>query len=105
MKTTEDEKESGRLDELGARIDSARGKLLENQEEEGETGAGMGATRVSIELMAGVAVGSFGGYYLDKWLETSPVFFIAGFFFGVAAGALNIYKLAAGARSRTDADK
>jgi len=39
---------------------------------------------------------AFFGYHLDKWLDTTPIFFIIFFFLGVAAGALNIYKLAVG---------
>ena len=54
-----------------------------------------GSMRVGIELGAGICVGTVSGYYLDKFLDTLPVFFIIGFFFGVAAGALNIYKMAA----------
>lgn len=50
------------------------------------------AFRTSIDLVAGVVVGSVVGYYIDKWLGTLPVFFIVCFFLGVAGSALNIYR-------------
>lgn len=59
-----------------------------------------GPTRISIELFSGVLVGSALGYYLDQWLGTLPIFFIVCFFFGVAGGALNIYKLTTSPRVR-----
>lgn len=34
-----------------------------------------------------------GGFYLDKYLQTSIVFTVLGFLFGFAAGALQIMKI------------
>lgn len=62
----------------------------------GDDGEGVnpsaGIMRISIDLLAGVIVGSVSGFYLDKWLGTSPVFFLVCFFLGVAGSALNIYR-------------
>jgi len=51
-------------------------------------------TRALVEMVAGAVVGVLMGWQLDTWFETKPLFFIIGFFFGVAAGVFNIYKLA-----------
>jgi len=50
------------------------------------------AFAVGTDLVAGVAVGTFIGYYLDKWLNTTPLFFLICFFLGAIAGGYNIYR-------------
>ena len=34
------------------------------------------------------------GFFLDRWLGTSPLFLIVFFFFGVAAGIVNVVRTA-----------
>lgn len=85
------------LKDLGNRIKKAKDEYKEATADPQKSPAG--ATRISIELMAGIIVGTAFGFYLDKWLDTLPIFFIIGFFLGVAAGALNIYKLAVGVKT------
>lgn len=50
------------------------------------------AMRVSVELSAGVLIGAIAGYYLDKWLGTTPWLFILMFILGAIAGVLNVYR-------------
>ncbi len=50
------------------------------------------ALRASTDLVAGIGVGTFLGYWIDVWLGTKPLFMIIMFFFGFAAGFLNIYR-------------
>ncbi|HBU70048.1 MAG TPA: hypothetical protein DEE98_06640 [Elusimicrobia bacterium] len=50
------------------------------------------ASSLGIVLVACVAIGFFSGFYLDKWLKTSPVFTLVMLFVGVAAGFWSIYK-------------
>ncbi len=54
------------------------------------------AGRVATELVAGIAVGTFLGWLIDRWLETTPVFMLILFFFGAAGGLMNIWRLLTG---------
>jgi ATP synthase protein I len=77
-------------DDLQKRI-----KLAREKNEGGaakEQSAASSAFQVSTDLLSGVAVGMFIGYFLDKWLDTKPILFIICFFFGAIAGGYNIYR-------------
>ena len=50
------------------------------------------AFKISAELIAGIAIGGFIGYYIDKFFITKPLFLIIFLFLGVAGSFLNIYK-------------
>lgn len=84
-------------DELGQKIREAREK------QDLETGVAKPkgsvdsqssgkALRAASDLVAAVVVGGFMGYWLDRWLDTKPLFMIIMFFMGFAAGFLNIYR-------------
>jgi ATP synthase protein I len=51
--------------------------------------------RVSSELVAGVLVGGFLGWWIDHWLGTKPVIFLVMLLIGMGAGFWNVYKIAA----------
>lgn len=50
------------------------------------------AFRMGLELISGALVGGGCGYFLDKWLGTSPFLFILCFFLGCAGGFLTLYR-------------
>ncbi len=79
------------LDKLQSKIDAVK---AHHAEAEAPSGKRPDAMRMSIEIVAGVLIGSLIGYQLDHYFDTLPIFFIICFFLGVAAGALNLYKLA-----------
>ena len=54
------------------------------------------AGRVATELVAGIAVGTFLGWLIDRWLETTPVFMLILFSLGAAGGLMNIWRLLTG---------
>lgn len=58
-------------------------------------GAAMGqAFKISVELVAGVAVGGFMGWVIDRQLGTKPWLFIVFLVLGFAAGMLNTIRSA-----------
>lgn len=48
--------------------------------------------RVGTEIVASTVIGLGLGFYIDKWLDTRPVFLLVFFLFGVIAGFLNLYR-------------
>jgi ATP synthase protein I len=49
---------------------------------------------VGIAFVLAVIIGFGAGYFLDRWVGTSPLFTIVFFFFGVAAGIVNVVRTA-----------
>jgi len=45
---------------------------------------------LGLSIAFSIFIGTFAGYYLDKWLGTHPWLMLIGFIFGVAAGFSNI---------------
>ena len=87
-----DEKAPPSLDEFSGRLDAMRG---EHEPEERQTGSGAAwgrALRASSELLAGLLVGLFLGYLLDRWLGTSPWLLLLGIGIGFAAGLRNLMR-------------
>jgi ATP synthase protein I len=81
-------------EELGRKIKEAQAKeegSAGSPSLSGKTPAGE-AMRAGVDLAAALAVGGFIGYWLDRWLHTTPLFMILLFFGGFAAGFMNIYR-------------
>lgn len=85
-------------EELARQIREARAKQDQGPEIRSpkigeQNGAASGkALRAAADLTAALLVGGFLGYWTDRWLHTTPLFMIAFFFLGFAAGFLNIYR-------------
>ncbi len=52
----------------------------------------LSALSVSTDLLAGVAVGSFTGYYLDRYFQMSPILLLIGVMFGFVIAFRLIWK-------------
>lgn len=50
------------------------------------------ASILGIHLVAGTFIGLAIGYFLDKWLQTSPWLTITFLILGIAAGFKNMYR-------------
>ena len=47
---------------------------------------------VGLALVLATVIGLAGGYYLDRWLGTSPWLTLIGLLFGIAAGFVNLIR-------------
>jgi ATP synthase protein I len=87
---------SARLQRLGDRL--ARQKVSEKVEAgsgpRSDPSALARGFRLSTELVAGVLVGAFIGWALDKWLGISPWGMIVFLLLGFAAGVVNVMRVA-----------
>jgi len=55
---------------------------------------------VGFAFVLAVVIGAAIGYWLDRLTGLSPLFFILFFFFGLAAGILNVVRTASAASGR-----
>src|SRR5262245_412738 len=106
--TPRDESKNGnRSDEeaaLSARLQRLGERLAHQQGTSRQAEAGPGSKsdpsalargfRLSTELVAGVLVGAFIGWALDKWLGISPWGMIVFLLLGFAAGVVNVMRAA-----------
>jgi ATP synthase protein I len=85
-----------RLDALGERLKEAQDRhgpapALQPQSQ----GAALGqALRLGVELVAGVAIGGFIGWALDRLLGTAPFLMVVFLGLGAAAGIMNVVRTA-----------
>ena len=82
------------LDDLEARLEKARARNDPRRRDNGGQGGYGAAFQVAIEMVSTLAVSVGLGWVLDDWLETGPLFLVILFFFGAAAGGLNVYRRA-----------
>ena len=85
-----------RLDTLGERLKEVQAQNAPlPQPEPKARGEALGyAVRLGVELVAGVAVGGFIGWALDRWLATAPFLMVVFLALGAAAGILNVIRAA-----------
>lgn len=69
---------------------------LQNMSDPSKSSMGsLGAlSAVGIAFVLAVVFGFTAGYFLDRWLGTTPLFIIVFFFIGVAAGIVNVVRTA-----------
>jgi ATP synthase protein I len=48
---------------------------------------------IGLSFVMAIVIGFGGGYFLDHWLGTKPWFMFLGFFVGLAAGIINVYRV------------
>ncbi|MBL4748763.1 MAG: AtpZ/AtpI family protein [Magnetovibrio sp.] len=93
-----DEEQQKSFEDLEARLSKARqaspsAKLKEAELKVDNTGVGQ-AFRIGVDMLAALLVGTFIGWYLDRWLGTKPWFLITFMFLGGGAGIRNVYRTA-----------
>ncbi len=80
-------------EDFNRRLADAQKRDVKDEEENRQSAFGQ-AFRLSSEMVAGVLVGGFIGWTLDKWLGTGPWLLLVFFVLGVAAGILNVVRAA-----------
>ena len=88
---------SARLRRLGERLAHQKGPGRQAETRSGsksDPSALARGFRLSTELVAGVLVGAFIGWALDKWLGISPWGMIVFLLLGFAAGVINVMRAA-----------
>lgn len=90
------------LRDLEQRLDRVRNERQRSASGISQSGAGVSqstlglALRIGVELVVAVVVGTAIGWAFDRWLGTRPGGMIVGFFLGVAAGMLNVWRAVSG---------
>jgi ATP synthase protein I len=88
------------IERLKERIDTIEDnqekRQLKNKRAELPAEAAALIGRIATEMVAGLMVGGFMGWMLDRLLGTTPLFMIVLFFLGAAAGMMNIWRMAKG---------
>lgn len=83
-----------RVNDLDKRLDDARAHHAAKEPDDGSAAIrarGMAyGLRMASELVGAVLVGGLIGYFLDRWLGTTPWLFLVFFFLGFAAGVVNV---------------
>ena len=88
---------SARLKRLGERLAHQKGpgqQVEAPSSSKSDPSALARGFRLSTELVAGVLVGAFIGWALDKWLGISPWGMIVFLLLGFAAGVVNVMRAA-----------
>jgi len=88
---------SARLQHLGERLAHQKGpsrQVEAGSSSKSDPSALARGFRLSTELVAGVLVGAFIGWALDKWLGISPWGMIVFLLLGFAAGVINVMRAA-----------
>jgi len=86
-----------RTDEIDARLKAARAASPKPSPNPGpsnvmsqrQTGV---AYRILVDMIAGLLVGGFLGYWLDRWLGWAPYALVTGLIVGFGAGANNAWR-------------
>jgi ATP synthase protein I len=82
-----------RIDELDAQLKKARGTVEKPREPAAVSHRQTAvAYRVLVDMIAGLLVGGFLGYWLDRWLGWAPYGLIGGLIVGFAAGVNNAWR-------------
>jgi ATP synthase protein I len=72
-------------------MDAAPPKTGTSGPDSGGNALGIGV-RVGVELLSALVVGLAIGWYLDRWLHTSPLFLVVFVLLGGAAGVANVWR-------------
>ncbi len=91
------------LDELQDKISATRQKHRLPEERRGNVNMLGLAWRFTVEMLAGIGVGGFVGWWMDKWFGTEPIFMLVMLVLGMGAGLMNSVRTVNEMRRKQDA--
>ena len=95
-----DDEDRAKLNDLSARLSAVRAGEAEKEasaEATRETSQGVSiGMRIGIELLAAVLAGGAIGFFIDRWLNTKPVFLLAFLVLGFTAGVMDVLRVIKG---------
>lgn len=106
---TDPDDRTRQLDELSAKVEAVQARRAKAETRSassaGRTTGQMGlGFRISVELLATLAVGTGMGFVLDRWLGSSPWLTLTFFMLGAAAGMRNVIRVATAAQKKVADD-
>jgi ATP synthase protein I len=93
---------SDRLQDLESKISESRKKRQPVQENRANASMLGLAWRLTIEMLVGIGVGGYLGWWLDKAFGTKPIMMLVLLMLGMAAGLLNSVRTVADMRRKLD---
>ncbi|MDB2668564.1 AtpZ/AtpI family protein [Alphaproteobacteria bacterium] len=99
---TDRKSERDRLTALEGEISEVRKRHQPVQEDRANMSSLGLAWRMTIEMMVGIGIGGYLGWWLDKALETKPIFMLVLLVLGMAAGLLNSVRMVSEMRRKQD---
>ena len=93
---------SERLQDLESKIYESRKKRQPVQENRANASMLGLAWRLTIEMLVGIGVGGYLGWWLDKAFGTKPIMMLVLLMLGMAAGLLNSVRTVADMRRKLD---
>jgi len=93
---------SERLQDLESKISESRKKRQPVQENRANASMLGLAWRLTIEMLVGIGVGGYLGWWLDKAFGTKPIMMLVLLMLGMAAGLLNSVRTVADMRRKLD---
>ena len=94
-----DDRDQRAIDEIQAQVDALQARRSKADKKSARTAGrdtgqmGLGF-RISVEMLATLAVGTGMGFVLDRWLGTSPWLTLVFLMLGAAAGMRNAIRVA-----------
>ena len=65
---------------------------MADESREQALGKGYKYLAMGLRFAGGIVVFLFGGFFLDRWLGTTPLFLLIGTFAGAGLGFLSVYR-------------
>jgi ATP synthase protein I len=91
-------------DELGRKIKEAQSSSSAPQNRPGKAPSpeSSKAYKAATDFIAALVVGVFLGYWIDRWLHTTPIGIIVFMLLGFGAGFMNLYRSQMGPKKDKD---